>query len=263
MKLLAFDLDGTIVTQDYKIPQPILAAIASARASGHAVTVITGRVIASAKPFLEQLQLVTPVGTAQGGCVTHPDGNYMRDLRLSYLETTNIIKQYSNQVDEFFVPYEMRFFVKDPNSLRPDGQPYWDWARTEGRTVEPYFANFPEVEPSKLTLHGKGVTRHLSSLQADYPNHTFYPWGEHFLEVAPPGAHKGAALEMIAKHLGIAQKDTIAFGDGNNDLTMLEWAGYGVAVGQSEAHESGLANETIAPPEELGVATWLEQFLQA
>ncbi len=261
MKLLAFDLDGTIVTHDYQLSTTILGSIEAARAAGHFVTVITGRVLASARPFLEQLNLETPIGTAQGGCVTHPDGAYMRDLRLSHLETRSIIGRYAEHVEEFFVPHELRAFVKNPASVRTDGKAYWDWARSEGRSVES-FSDFPEVEPPKLTLHGVGVNRHLTTLKVDYPNHTFYPWGDYHLEIAPPGANKGAALEMIANYLGVAQKDTIAFGDGNNDLTMLEWAGHGVAVGFSEAHESGVAQETIAPPEEFGVALWLEKFLQ-
>jgi hypothetical protein len=61
----------------------------------------------------------------------------------------------------------------------------------------------------------------------------------------------------------VAQHDVIAFGDGNNDLTMLEWAGHGVAVGFAEAHKAGVAQETIAPPEELGVADWINQHLLA
>lgn len=262
MKLLAFDLDGTIVTQDYQLPHNILKAIVAAREAGHLVTVITGRVLASAQPFLSLLELETPIGTAQGGCVTHPDGSYIRDLRLSHQETTDIIKRYSPEIDEFFVPFEADVYVKNPKSIRPDGKPYWDWVRAEGRQVQS-FSLFPSVEPAKLTLHGSGVVRHLETLKPSYPNHTFYPWGDYYLEVAPPGAHKGAALEMIAQHLGIAQQDTIAFGDGNNDLSMLEWAGYSVAVGQTEAHQSGLANETIAPPEENGVADWLAAWLKS
>jgi 5-amino-6-(5-phospho-D-ribitylamino)uracil phosphatase len=262
VKLLAFDLDGTIVTHDYQIPNPILKAIQTARAAGHLVTVITGRVQVSAKPFLDQLKLETPTGTAQGGCVTHPNGSLMRDLRLSHLDTRSIIERYASRVEEFFVPVENDVFVKNPDSMRSDGKPYWDWVRKEeARNVQPFFDEFPIAEPAKLTLHGQGVHQHLAPLRLDYPNHTFYPWGEYYLEIAPPGAHKGAALEMIAAHLGIAQKDTIAFGDGNNDLTMLEWAGHSVAVGETEAHESGIANETIAAPEENGVAIWLEKFL--
>ena len=156
----------------------------------------------------------------------------------------------------------MAVYVKNPDSRRSDGKPYWDWARSEGRQIVPFFEQFPTVQPPKLTLHGHGVNKHLETLAAAYPNHIFYPWGDYYLEIAPSGAHKGAALEIIANHLGIAQADTIAFGDGNNDLTMLEWAGYSVAVGEVEAHQSGIADETILPPEENGVAIWLEQFLQ-
>ena len=56
-----------------------------------------------------------------------------------------------------------------------------------------------------------------------------YPWEEGYLEVTGPGADKGTALQLIAQELGVAQKDVVAFGDGPNDVTMLRWAGYGVA----------------------------------
>ncbi len=261
MKLLAFDLDGTIVNHKYELTEPIIAAIQAAREAGHLVTVITGRVHASAKPYLDQLKLETPIGTAQGGCVTAPDGSLMRDLRLTHADTRAMIERYAPLVTEFFVPHEMDVYVKNPHGLRNDGKPYWDWIRSEGRNVHEFFATFPNAEPAKLTLHSDEVYKFIPEIRQQYPTFTLYPWGDYYLEIAPEGAHKGAALELIANHLGIAQKDTIAFGDGNNDLTMLEWAGHGVAVGEVEAHHSGVAQETIPAPEEFGVATWLEQFL--
>jgi 5-amino-6-(5-phospho-D-ribitylamino)uracil phosphatase len=262
VKLLAFDLDGTIVTSDYRLPNRILNAIGAARQAGHLVTVVTGRVHASAKPYLEQLQLELPVGTAQGGCVTDVGGAVLRDLRVPEATVRAVIAQFNAELFEFFVPLGDCVYVKNPDSKRDGGEPYWDWIRNEGRPVLP-FAEFPNVDPSKITMHKPNLGDLTARAMRAFPDQMFYPWSDQFLEITHKGAHKGAALELIADMAGVPQADVIAFGDGNNDLKMLEWAGYSVAVGHFEAHDSGLTNETIAIPDENGVADWLETFLSA
>jgi 5-amino-6-(5-phospho-D-ribitylamino)uracil phosphatase len=261
VKLLAFDLDGTIVTSDYRLPERILNAINAARAAGHLVTVVTGRVQASAQPYLDQLRLELPIGTAQGGCVTDASGVLLRDLRIPEATVRAVIEQFEHEIFEFFVPLEDRVYVKNPDSKRETGEPYWDWIRAEGRPVLP-FAEFPSANPSKVTMHKPNFGDLPVRARQAFPGHMFYPWSGQFLEITHQDAHKGAALELIAGIAGVPQADVIAFGDGNNDFSMLEWAGYSVAVGQFEAHDSGLTNETIAIPDEDGMATWLETFLE-
>jgi 5-amino-6-(5-phospho-D-ribitylamino)uracil phosphatase len=224
--------------------------------------VITGRVQASAQPYLDQLQLELPVGTTQGGCVTDVNGKVLRDLRVPEATVRAVIEQFGHEVFEFFVPLEDRVYVKNPDSKRDTGEPYWDWIRNEGRPVLP-FADFPSADPNKVTMHKKELGDLPARVAQAFPDQMFYPWSDQFLELTHIDAHKGAALELIADLAGIPQKDVIAFGDGNNDLSMLEWAGYSVAVGRFEAHDSGLTNETIAIPDEDGMADWLEVFLKA
>ncbi len=260
--MLAFDLDGTIVTSDYRLPTRILNAINAARKAGHLVTVVTGRVHASAKPYLDQLQLELPVGTAQGGCVTDVNGALLRDLHVSEATVRAVIEEFGHEIFEFFVPLGDSVYVKNPDSKREGGEPYWDWIRNEGRPVLP-FAEFPNANPSKITMHKPDLGDLPARAMQIFPDHMFYPWSDQFLEITNKGAHKGAALELIAGIAGVPQADVIAFGDGNNDISMLEWAGYSVAVGHFEAHDSGLTNETIAIPDEDGVADWLETFLEA
>jgi hypothetical protein len=83
----------------------------------------------------------------------------------------------------------------------------------------------------------------------------------HFLEFASPDVTKGSGLAFLAEHLGFAADETIAFGDGENDVELLEWAGYGVAV--ENAHERVLAvADFVCPPvTEEGVAQVLEAYL--
>ncbi len=82
-----------------------------------------------------------------------------------------------------------------------------------------------------------------------------------FLEFASPEVTKASGLQFVADHLGFTAEETVAFGDGENDVEMLEWAGYGVAV--ENAHERVLAAaDFVCPPcDEEGVAQVIEAYL--
>ena len=86
-------------------------------------------------------------------------------------------------------------------------------------------------------------------------------WDNGFLEVAGEGADKGSGLKLLSETLGYKQEETIAFGDGPNDLTMLEWAGRSIAVGNACKEAIAIADEHIPSPENLGVVAWLEKHL--
>ena len=85
----------------------------------------------------------------------------------------------------------------------------------------------------------------------------------YFLELASPDVTKASGLDFLAPRLGISRERTVAFGDGENDVELLEWAGYGVAV--ANAHERVLALADLVCPsvDEQGVAQVLEAFLDS
>ena len=68
----------------------------------------------------------------------------------------------------------------------------------------------------------------------------------HFLEFASPSVHKGSGLDFAAARLGFSREQSVAFGDGENDVELLEWAGYGVAV--ANAHPRVLADRRLRLP---------------
>jgi hydroxymethylpyrimidine pyrophosphatase-like HAD family hydrolase len=83
----------------------------------------------------------------------------------------------------------------------------------------------------------------------------------YFLEFANPAVTKAAGMEFLAEHLGFARERTLAFGDGENDVELLDWAGYAVAV--ENAHERVLAVADHVCPRDVdeGVAQVLEAWL--
>ena len=82
-----------------------------------------------------------------------------------------------------------------------------------------------------------------------------------FAEVINPQVNKGVALAAVAAHLGVAQAETMAVGDGMNDLPMLQWAGLGVAMGQAYPQVRAAADVVTASLADDGLAQAIERYI--
>jgi hypothetical protein len=85
----------------------------------------------------------------------------------------------------------------------------------------------------------------------------------YFLEFASPEVTKAAGLQFLAEHLGFARDRTVAFGDGENDIELVDWAGYGVAVANAHDRVKEVADFICPPVGEEGVAQVLEAYLDS
>jgi Cof subfamily protein (haloacid dehalogenase superfamily) len=85
----------------------------------------------------------------------------------------------------------------------------------------------------------------------------------YFLEVLNKQAHKGAAVKNLAEHLGIKQEEVMAIGDNENDLTMVEYAGIGVAMANATENVKNAADVLTASNEEDGVAEVINKYVLA
>jgi Cof subfamily protein (haloacid dehalogenase superfamily) len=85
----------------------------------------------------------------------------------------------------------------------------------------------------------------------------------YFLEFAAPEVTKAAGLEFVAEHVGFARERTVAFGDGENDIELVEWAGYGVAVGNAQDDVKQVADFVCPSVDVEGVAFVLEAYLDS
>ena len=85
----------------------------------------------------------------------------------------------------------------------------------------------------------------------------------YFLEFASPEVTKASGLAFLAEHIGFSRERTVAFGDGENDVELLEWGGYGVAVANAHERVLAVADFVCPPVEEEGVAQVIEAFLDS
>ncbi len=251
--LLAFDLDGTLVTRSRQLPDPIISAIEQARSRGHLITVITGRNQRSAAPFLQRLKVEAEYGTCQGARVHGPGNAHHSELTLHPSLVHELLDRYlDNFGDQFYLSGSEGLYVHHPQLES------WDWARNEGQGVQ----SFDQV--GQATIHKAVFSRRepLAEIQRAHPDLTYYPWDpEPHFEVLPQGGNKGEALALLCRILSVSREDTVAFGDGNNDISMLQWAGHGVGVGEVATSLLPVTDELIPAPEQLGVATWIRENL--
>ncbi len=255
--LVAFDLDRTIVTEDFSLPVEIEKTIKRVREAGHVVTIITGRARVSAADFLKQLDVTEFYSVNHGALVMGKDELVLRHSRIKPDEADAIIKPYVDVPD-----LEFSFFEGDVFYVRNPEDPRWAWAQTQHRLMERYSPNLG-LHADKIVFSANGqMTEMRQKILGEFPDFVTYLWEDGYLEITGVEADKGSALKLLSETLGFAQQETIAFGDGPNDVMMIQWAGKGIAVGP-RAHQDVLAAaaEHIARPEELGVAKWLEKNL--
>ncbi len=254
--LLAFDLDKTIVTDDYRLPQAIQEAIERVVVAGHVVAVLTGRGKAAALPYLGQLKLKGPYCVNNGALVIGSEGETLKRIRIPATDVKALVRFAELSKIEYCCMLNDILYLGDPEYEE------WIWSHMDNRQVITFDPGI-SIEADKLIFGGVSASERLrQETKMRYPGYVVYEWSAEYIEVTGSHADKGSALELISCHLGFEQKDVIAFGDGVNDLTMLAWANHGIAVGpDADTKLVDLADEWIAAPEHNGVADWLDRNL--
>jgi Cof subfamily protein (haloacid dehalogenase superfamily) len=253
--LFAFDLDKTLVTNDYRLPERTPDVMRALRDAGHVVTVLTGRPLGSARPFLDALGVAGPFSVNHGAQVMGEGGRTLRRTRLLAADVRALLGPWATHPTvEFSCVVDDQLFVKDPADQR------WHWAHTESRVVS-RFDPTVDTDADKVVFAAETTTVEIvEHVAAKAPLSERYLWSDGFLEVVAAGGAKGHGRAFIAAQLGFERHEVVAFGDGLNDVSMVRWAGHGVAVGP-DAHPDTIAasDERVASPEEGGVLDWLER----
>lgn len=262
-RLVALDIDGTVLDHDEVISERVRTAVADVVAAGTHVVIATGRSLHGTLPVLDRLGLVEGWAVCSNGAMT---------LRLDPLLPAG---------------YEIADAVTfDPGPalrLLREQLPVALFAVEDDRGRRRLTADFPagelsghenSVVPFEQLLDGPPVTRVVVRSPESTPEDFLalvervglhgvsYAVGwTAWLDLAPDGVTKASALELVRARLGVDPAETVAVGDGRNDLEMLAWAARGVAMGQAVAEVRDAADEVTASVDEDGVAVVLEGLL--
>lgn len=260
-RVVALDIDGTIVGSDLVLSPRLRAAVAATQAAGATVLIATGRILGSALVFARSLKTNGPLVCYQGAVTADPSsGEVIRHARMDAdlaAEALGLLEGGSGQVsmlldDQIYVEersewaegyaQRMEQELHVVGSLRDvsDGGP------TLILTVD---------EPEPTGLRAERLTRHFGDRAL--VTHSL----PHFCEVASPDAGKLKALTAVLEGLGATPEQVVAFGDGVGDVEMLGWAGLGIAVGDAHPAAKKSADTLIPGPDADGVAQALEELL--
>ena len=262
IKLVALDLDGTLLDEELRIGRRVECAIAATLARGVHVTIATGRAFASARPFAQRLGITTPLITYQGGVITDPrDATVLRaegmtrdvalaaarralaeDVDISFYVGETIYTRQRRWPQEF---YDRWFGL--PMHVTPDLTTILDSHPALKFIIiaEPPEADVIEAR-WKTAFDGRLIVVRSHRL---------------FVEGNPPGVSKGAALAWLAERLAVPREGVLAMGDNDNDRSMVEWAGVGVAMGDGAPSLQAVADWVAPPLHADGVAAALDRFV--
>ena len=260
-KLVALDLDGTLLSSDKTISERNRAAVAGLVAQGTAVVVCTGRPPRTARAFAEQLELVDLGVVYNGGAVY----NFATDTAIERFDFSSetaaaAIKTLRAEHPGVMCGLETGYgwFIDRGryDLVRGGRTPYGTEPDGVGDVLE-----FMRGYVTKLLVwHSDVPVRTLAGTLQGLPLHS--TWSiPGLLEVVREDVNKRTALERIAADMGFKAADVAAFGDQHNDREMLAWAGFGVAMGNAEPEVKALADWVTSGCDEDGVAEVIETWL--
>ncbi|QUX26742.1 HAD family phosphatase [Nocardiopsis akebiae] len=262
-KLIATDLDGTLLRSDGTVGARTRAALEAAAARGGRHIVVTGRSVAWTRPVLVELGYTGLAVCGQGGQVYDADAN--RELT-SYVLDRDVARSALAGIEAVTGPLSLAAdraglegAVLAGPGYRPDpldGLPTVpvDTDHLWAAPVRKFYVQHPELDGDRLHEIASRLAGHLVTTTKAGP-------GE--IEILPLGLSKATGLAHAAGLLGLSGADTIAFGDMPNDAPMLTWAGYAVAMGNAHPELKTVSDEVAPGHDDEGVAVVLDRLLGA
>ncbi len=217
----------------------------------------------SVRPYAEAAGIDDPVICYQGAAVVEPgSGRYLRHVPIPLPLAREAIAEIEGRGFSLNVYVDDELYVE---RLTPEAERYATFQNLPVTAVGPLL-DWLERPPTKLVTIGDPaeLDRLETELKGSLGERMFIAKSlPHFLELADDGVTKGTGLAFLADALGFSTARTVAFGDGENDVELLEEAGYAVAVSDSHPRLLAIADWTCPPAEEEGVAQVLEAIVAA
>lgn len=264
IRLVALDLDGTLVGEDLVLRPRVRDAVAAAQAAGVAVTIVTGRMFAAARPFARALEVDGPIVCYQGAAIFDvASGATLRQTTVQPDVTRDTLQWAHDHGVHAQCYADDTLYVEEINRF---SQRYTALARVEPVVVPSLRAAFEQRPTIKIVLvdDPERANRHLAALQALLGARAYLTRSHvDFVEVVDPAVNKGEALAFIAQHHGVPLDATLAIGDAWNDIPLLDAAGIGIAMGSGPPELRAHADHVVADVAHDGVADALERYVLA
>lgn len=264
IRLIAIDLDNTLLNSDKKITKENIKAIKRAMDLGIKVTISTGRMFRSALPFAQELSLKLPIVVYNGALVKEIITNKLiykcslnKEIAIevmkfafdrgiyaqTYIDDTLLIRKRKSVSDYYAKIANVKYNEIGDEIFKIKKDPHEVFLLTETEDIE---FNKKVIEDLKEKF---GNTIHV----------TFSAAG--FIEIMNPNINKWRAIKILAKRYGIKEDEIMCIGDGNNDYEMIEKSKYGVAMANASKEIKDVATFITESNENSGVALIINDIL--
>ncbi len=263
VQAVAMDLDRTILGASLELAPRLVAAVKAVAASGVVPIVATGRMLRSSRPFALQLGVTAPLICYQGAMIADPQsGQWLFhdpmpvELARQVIAACRSCEQHCNVYvdDELYVDELNLYALEYARHAKLEAHPVGNLERwlTEPTTKivvvgEPELLDALQIELRQIFGRRLFIAKSL-------------PF---FLEVAQPEVSKGSALRWVCRRIAIDPANVVAFGDGANDIELLQDAGLGIAVADADPVLMEHAQGIVPSVEQDGVARFLEAIVSA
>ncbi|EUJ28841.1 cof family hydrolase [Listeria floridensis FSL S10-1187] len=265
IKLVAIDLDGTLLNDQHEVTPGVIEAVGEARERGMKIVLCTGRPLAGIKTSLDALDLfhADDVAITMNGAITLETNSeqIVSSTALGKADLARIFDfcsplgahvTYFDAV-KMYIPHREISILTARDSLLLETPLYYQTVDEAEDTIE-----IPKVmlldEPEKITEVIDALT---DELKARYTIVRSVPYNLEFLH---PDVSKGHALRALAQKLGITAEEVMCLGDAENDVSMFEFAGLPIAMENATEKIKNLAKKITKSNNEDGVAYALRNF---
>ncbi len=259
--LVALDLDGTLMGGNLQIAPRVRKAVEEVQQRGIITTLATGRMFTTTLPFAESLGINAPLICYQGGWIQAPEGDVLHRtalpqklaksaIALGHAHNWHTVLYADGVINIEEMRYPLTFYERllGPNAeINPDFD-----AVLEVHTADKVLY---VAEPEKIPLMAQILNPHFDGTAEVVQSHQM------FIEVVPKSVNKGQALSWLAAYYGISQQAVLAIGDQENDISMLTWAGLGIAMGNAVPAVRSVADWIAPTLESDGAGVALERFV--
>lgn len=260
-RLIGLDVDGTLLNDHHEVTPRVRNAVRAAAEQGIEIVLCTGRGSTSTLSVMEKLGL-------QGTMITHNGASVVDSGTREILYSTAISPEHASRYASYCRERSIHFDMNTAFDLFVEGLSEQTENMYRRLMARPILRHEHEGFPDnmvKMSIYGPKQT--MDEVEAEWKDwdHELQAVrsGDHFIDVQHLHATKGNALEMLASLRGIPREQVLAIGNYYNDISMISYAGWGVAMDNSPQEVKAEADEVTVSNNEDGVAFVLEQRVLA
>ncbi|MFD1360191.1 Cof-type HAD-IIB family hydrolase [Lentibacillus salinarum] len=264
--LIALDLDGTLLTDDKQISLHNRQTIEKAINEGHIVVIATGRPHRASIDYYHTLKLDTPMVNFNGALIHHPT-----DDKWDVLHNPMPVRTAHRIIEACYDLNVRNILAEVMDSVYMDHYDeqildIFQATRHDSPFTIGSLKNKLQDDPTSLLIHPKAdninqLRSHLDDYHAELIEHRKWgaPWN--IIEIVKKGLNKAVGLQKIAHYYHIPTEQIIAFGDEDNDLEMIDYAGVGVAMGNAIDELKSVSKHVTDTNENDGISIFLNDYL--